>query len=62
MKASFNFVKDHLGDVFILFIVSYVAYAIGGAICGIGLLVAVPVVTIATAFTYKKLTNQAVAA
>jgi uncharacterized membrane protein len=62
LKASFNFVKDHIGDVIILFIVSYIAYAIGGAICGIGLLVAYPVVAIATAYTYKKLTNQAIAA
>ena len=62
LKASFNFVKDHIGDVIILFLVSYVAYFVGAAICGIGLLVAVPVVAIATAYTYKKLTNQAVAA
>jgi uncharacterized membrane protein len=62
VKASFNFVKDHISDVLVLFVVSYVAYFIGGLLCGLGLLVALPVVAIATAFTYKKLTNQAVAA
>ena len=38
------------------------AYIVGAILCGIGLLVAAPVVLIATAYTYKKFTNQAVAA
>jgi uncharacterized membrane protein len=37
-------------------------YFIGAILCGIGLIVAAPVVLIATAYTYKKFTNQAVAA
>ena len=62
IKASFNFVRERVGDVFLFVLVSWVILAIGGAICGIGLIVAAPVVIIATAFTYKKFTDQAVAA
>ena len=62
IKASFAFVKERVGDVFLFVLVSWVILAIGGAICGIGLIVAAPVVIIATAFTYKKFTDQAVAA
>lgn len=62
IKASFNLVKDNLADVFILFIVSAVVTFIGFLLCFVGIIVAAPLVVIATAFTYKKLTNQAVAA
>jgi hypothetical protein len=62
IKASVAFVREHIGDVLLLFIVSLVAYAIGYALCGIGLIVAYPVVLIATAYTYKKFTDQPVAA
>lgn len=62
IKASFNFVKSNLSNVLILFLVSIVVYFIGALICGVGLIVAIPLVVIATAFTYKKLNNQPVAA
>ena len=62
LSASFNFVKEHLGDLLVFYLVSLLAYFVGALICGIGLLVAAPVVLIATAYTYKKFTNQAVAA
>jgi len=62
MKSSVNLVKENLGDLVIFYLASVAAYFVGSLICGIGLLVAVPVVIIATAFTYKKFTNQAVAA
>ena len=62
MKASFAFVRDHLGDLVVFYLASLFAYFIGAILCGIGLIVAVPVVIIATAYTYKKLTNQEIAA
>ncbi|MFN8169964.1 MAG: hypothetical protein U0S36_14450 [Candidatus Nanopelagicales bacterium] len=62
IKASFNFVKDHVGDLILFYLASVVAYFVGAILCGIGLIVAIPVVIIATAYTYKKFTNQAVAA
>lgn len=62
MKSSFAFVKEHLGDLVVFYLASIAAYIVGSLLCGIGLIVAVPVVIIATAYTYKKFTNQAVAA
>jgi uncharacterized membrane protein len=62
IKASFNFVKDNLGNVIIWFIVSYLITIAGAILCGVGLIVAIPVSLIGTAYTYKKLTAQPVAA
>ena len=62
IKSSFALVKDNLGDLVLFYLASVLAYFVGSLLCGIGLLVAVPVVIIATAYTYKKFTSQAVAA
>ena len=60
VKASFALVKDHLGDVFLLFLASIAAVIVGALACLVGLLVAVPVVTIAWAYAYKTLQGQPV--
>jgi len=62
IKSSFALVKDNLGDLVLFYLASVLAYFVGSLLCGIGLLVAVPVVIIATAYTYKVFTSQAVAA
>ena len=62
IKSSFNLVKENLGDLILFYLASVLAYFVGALICGIGLIVAVPVVIIATAYTYKKFSGQAVAA
>jgi uncharacterized membrane protein len=62
IKASFNFVKERVGDLIVFLLASWLAFIVGALLCGIGLLVAAPVVVIATAYTYKKFTDQAVAA
>ncbi|HRD61526.1 MAG TPA: hypothetical protein PL137_11520, partial [Nocardioides sp.] len=62
VKASFNFTKDHLGDTIIWYIVGGLIAAVGIAICFVGGLFTVPIYLIGTAFTYKKLTGQQVAA
>ena len=62
IKASFNFVKSHVGDVLVFLLASWLALFVGALLCGIGTIVAAPVVYIASAYTYKKFTNQAVAA
>lgn len=62
MKASFEFVRARLGDLIVFYLACVVVYLIGAVLCGIGLIVAFPLVVLATAYTYKKLTNQAVAA
>jgi uncharacterized membrane protein len=62
IKASFNFVKDNFATVIIWYIVGGIVAFIGFLVCLVGAIVSVPVVLIGTAYTYKKLTGQAVAA
>ena len=61
IKASFGFVNRNLGSVFIFYLASLAAYFVGALACGIGLLVAVPVVYIAQGYTYRKLQGGYVA-
>jgi uncharacterized membrane protein len=62
LKASFTLVNRNLGTVVLLFLGVYVAQAIGSFLCGVGVLVAIPVSLIATAFMYRRLQNEPVAA
>lgn len=62
IKASFSFVNANLGTLIGFFLASLVAYIIGALLCGIGLLVALPVVFIAQAYTYQRLRGVQVAA
>ncbi|GEP38658.1 hypothetical protein NPS01_23210 [Nocardioides psychrotolerans] len=61
IKASVTFVKDNLGSALVWSIVSYVIILVGAILCGVGLIVAIPVSLIGTAYTYKHLTGQPVA-
>lgn len=60
IKASFSLVNKNLGSVIGLFLASILAFFIGAILCGIGLLVAVPVIIIATAYAYRRLSGQPV--
>ncbi len=62
VTASFNLVKDNLGEVFVWWLVTLGLTILGAILCGVGLIVAIPVVLIGNAFVYKKLTHQQVAA
>lgn len=62
IKASFGFVNKNLGTLIGFYLASLVAYFIGALLCGIGLLVAFPVVVIAQAYTYRRLRGETVAA
>lgn len=62
IKASFELVKNNVGSTIIWYLVAYVIALVGAILCGVGLLVAIPVILVGTAFTYKKLTGQPVAA
>lgn len=62
IKASFEFTKANAANVIVWFLVSVVAWFIGALLCGVGLIVAVPVILIGTAYTYKTLNNEPVAA
>ncbi|HEY0889241.1 MAG TPA: hypothetical protein VGE38_06480 [Nocardioides sp.] len=62
IKASFTFTKEHLGETIVWYIVGGIVAMVGFCLCGVGALVSVPVVVLGTAYTYKKLTGQPVAA
>ena len=60
IKASVNFVTSHLGDTIVFCLLGLVAIIVGAILCLVGLLVAVPVVLIAAAYTYRVLNGQQV--
>ncbi|MEI5675372.1 MULTISPECIES: hypothetical protein [unclassified Nocardioides] len=62
IKASINLVKDNLGNALVWAIVGYLVAGAGAIACGVGVLVTYPLVLIGTAYTYKMLTAQDVAA
>jgi uncharacterized membrane protein len=58
IKASFSVVSKNLGTVVVLFLGVYVAQVIGTLLCYVGLLVALPVAQIATAYVYRRLNHE----
>lgn len=62
IKSSFGFVNSNLATIVVLFLASLVALFIGAILCGIGLFIAIPVVAMAHAYTYRKLNNEPVVA
>lgn len=62
IKASFGFTTSHAGDVIVWFLLSLLTYVVGFCLCGVGLIAAIPVIILGTAYTYKKLTNEPLAA
>jgi hypothetical protein len=61
IKASFNLVRRDLGKALVWAIVAFLVSLVGVCFCLVGLLVTIPVATIGTAYTYKRLTGQPVA-
>lgn len=62
VKASWSFVNKNLGSLIGLYIASIIAIIIGELLCGIGLLIAIPVVIIAQTYAYRTLQGESVAA
>jgi hypothetical protein len=62
ITASFNLVKDNFGTVIVFWLLTIVITIAGAIVCGVGLIVAVPVVVIATGYMYKRLQGEPVAA
>ena len=60
--ASVRLVNKNLGTVIALYIGVLVANWIGGLLCGIGVLVSIPVGLLATTFMYRRLNGEQVAA
>jgi uncharacterized membrane protein len=61
IKASAGLVNNHIGTLVGFFLASLLAYIVGAILCGVGLLVAFPVVFLAQTYTFKKLQNEEVA-
>lgn len=62
IKASFQLVNANMGTCVGFFIGCIIAYAVGALLCGIGLLVAIPVIVLSTGYVYKRMQGEAVAA
>ncbi len=61
IRASYELVRDNLGDVLLLYVGVAVVTSIGAALCLVGLVVAFPVAVIAQTYAYRKLQGQPVA-
>ncbi len=61
IKASFSIVNKNLGSVIGLFFASILAFIVGAILCGIGLIVTIPVTIIATAYAFRKMIGDPVA-
>lgn len=62
IKASFRFVLDNLGPTILWYLVTLVIVFVGELLCGVGLLAAIPIALVGTAYTYKRLNNEPIAA
>lgn len=60
ITTSLNWVKDNFGQVFLILLVSYIVYIVGACLCGVGLLVSVPVALVAMVYSYRALNNEVV--
>lgn len=61
IKASFSLVNKNAGTMAGFFIACLIAIIIGAILCFVGLLVAYPVVVLATGYVYKRTQGEAVA-
>jgi uncharacterized membrane protein len=61
IKASIDIVKANFGRVLLIWLVVVAITLVGAVVCGIGLLVAVPVSTLFLVYAYRKLTSGQVA-
>ena len=62
IKASIALVNKNVGTLIGFFIACIGAYILGAIVCGIGLLVAIPVVVLSSGYMYRKLQGESVAA
>src|SRR5262245_13802971 len=61
IKASVKLAVDNLGNTILFYLLALVVTFVGACLCGVGLLVAYPVVLVAYAYTYRRLQGQPVA-
>jgi uncharacterized membrane protein len=61
VKASVSFVGANLGPTLVYYLLAVLVVFAGAILCGVGLLVAIPIAVIGTAYTYRRLHGQQVA-
>ena len=61
IKRSFEVVRSNLGDLLLLWLAAVCINILGALLCGIGLLVTVPLTAIAWAYAWRSVTNGPVA-
>lgn len=61
IKASFSLTTSRLGETLVFAILAYLVTFAGALLCGVGLIASVPIATIATAYTYRRLHGEPVA-
>lgn len=62
IKASYELIKANAGVMFVFYLLTLLVIIAGAILCGVGLIVAWPVVIIATGYMYKRLQGEPVAA
>lgn len=62
IKASITMVKNNLGPLILFWLASLGVTILGACACGVGLLVAIPVVILAQAYTFRTFNNDPVTA
>lgn len=62
IKASVDLVKNNLSNVVVWYLVGGLVAVAGFVACVVGAIFTIPIVLVGTAYTYKKLTGQPVAA
>ena len=61
VKASFDTAKNNFGPVLVTWLVMVLVAVVGALLCGVGLLVAVPVVSLMLVYAYRALNGGSVA-
>jgi uncharacterized membrane protein len=62
IRASVKLVADNIGNSIVFYLLAAVCLIVGACLCGVGLLVAAPVVLVALAYTFRKFQGEQVTA
>jgi uncharacterized membrane protein len=60
IKASLSLVTSRIGETILFYLLAFVVLVVGAILCGVGLLVAVPVVLAGAAYTFRVLNKEPV--
>jgi uncharacterized membrane protein len=60
ISTSISWVRENLGQVFLILFVSYLVYIAGAILCCVGLLVSIPVALVAIVYSYRALNQEPV--